>query len=92
MSASACDMHGGMFSSLSGADWQSFSPRVSTMDPALADATRIPPARAKKVKPTFSFAAKKASMKAMSAKKEASKASDAPAKATVKKASLETDR
>ena len=100
--AHACDMHGGggFGFGMKNANWQSYSPRASTIDPGLADYEAITPkdtslAAPAKAKPAFSNAANLAAMKAKSrmAKKTQDKLSDeANIKASVKKASLNTDR
>lgn len=70
--AFACDMHGGGGYGgfgMGNAQWQSYSPKVSTTDPALFDdgletpmpSKIVPPAKAK---PSFSNAANMASFKA----------------------------
>ena len=102
----ACDMHGaggfGNFGMLN-ADWESYNPRVSTIDPAL-DADLLTPKPAKraaqaKAKPSFSNAAGRASLRAKSrlAKKEKTLTSEAAsdkaaAKTAINNAALNANR
>ena len=85
--ASACDFHGGgYFGQMSGANWTTYKPRVSFVDPAFE--SDAPAARAERTKPVFSAVAQRASDKALAARVKSEDASDEP----VKKASLKTDR
>lgn len=74
---------------MSGAQWKAYNPQVSYMDPALE--TDVPPARAERAKPNFSFAAKRASNKALAARAMEAEKVDAKDKAPVKKADLKKD-
>ena len=99
--AYACDLHaGGGFSFGSpNANWQSYNPRSSTIDPALIgtdydDASLITPVPPQKPRPSFSNAANRAALLAKTrlAKKTKDQDDKAPKEAIVKKASLNADR
>jgi len=99
--AYACDMHGGggFGFGMKNANWQSYSPRASTIDPAFADVDGMTPMGAdivpqEKAKPSFANAAGLAAMKAKSrmAKKNQDKPSEGSKKALVKEVALNADR
>ena len=69
--AFACDRHGGTYGGfgMSNAPWQTYNPKVSTMDPAmtedsLMDASSLQAVAPAKSKPSFSNAANNAALKA----------------------------
>lgn len=95
----ACDMHGGGFGfGNPNANWQSYSPRTSTTDPAFLgqtgdDAYLITPVPAEKPRPSFSNAANRASLiaKARHAKKIKEDKSKPTEDKPIKKAALVLD-
>ena len=102
--ALACDFHGANgYSQLYGANWQAYSPQVSTMDPAMMDpamraALESTPANAAPVpprRPTFSTVASRASKSALKRRAEAKKkteTSDKVQTAALKKTGSDADR
>lgn len=97
--AMACDMHGGGFGfGNPNANWQSYSPRTSTTDPAFLgqsddEAYLITPVPAEKPRPSFSNAANRASLiaKARHAKKIKEDKSKPAEEKPIKKAALVLD-
>ena len=91
--AYACGMHG--FGNFQNSNWKTYTPRVSTQDPALMiDDGYITPAPVQKMRPSFSNAANRASIIAKSRiarKAKAEKRKDAQ-DAAVTKAASNTDR
>lgn len=87
---------------MSNADWAAFTPIVSDEDPALRSEfspearprADVPAAYAKRKKPSFSFAAKRASERALASRdaKADAPADTAKPDAPVKKAALDADR
>jgi len=98
--AIACDMHGAGFGAFgnNGANWQPYSPRTYTEDPAFLDQNTddyasVTPLPSEKTRPSFSNAANRAAMKAKArAAKKTKKPTEKTAKDTVvKKADLNPD-
>jgi len=99
--AIACDMHGAGFGAFgnSGANWQPYTPRTYTEDPAFLDQNEtdyaaLTPLPAQKTRPSFSNAANRAAIAAKSKAAQKAKAERIKnaKKEVVKKADLNSDR
>ena len=94
--AMACDRHGGYYNPMSGADWRTYTPQASYMDPALMeseweDRETVPAARPERPKPKFSFVASRASERALAARAKTAKSDVSDDTSTVQ-SSLASDK
>lgn len=69
LAASACDLHGSWLRPMAGAEWQTYTPLPSAEDAGARNASsEAATLRPERRKPNFSFAAKRASERALAAR------------------------